>query len=52
VREEDVIDAKAMPSSIVKSLAPTTSANDVNKVRSPDRAIGGSSSGGDEAGLT
>jgi hypothetical protein len=52
VREEDVIDAKATPSSAVKSPAPTASADDVDdadKCRSPDRAIGDSSGGGDEA---
>jgi hypothetical protein len=45
---------EATPSSIVKSPAPTAStvdANDVDNSRSPDRAIGGSSNGGDEVGL-
>jgi hypothetical protein len=53
VHDKDVTDAEAAPSSFVKYPAPTASAddvNDANKGRSLDRAIGGSSSGGDEAG--
>jgi hypothetical protein len=57
---EDVADADATLPSVVKSLAPITPAtdaddtakgalNDSNDNRSPDRAIGDSSSGGDEA---
>jgi hypothetical protein len=52
VREEDVADIKAMPSSVVKSLAPIAfadDANDTDKGRSLDQAIGDSSSGRDEA---
>jgi hypothetical protein len=51
VHEEDAANAEAAPSSIVKSLAPTASTDDANKGCSPDRVIGGSSSGGDEADL-
>jgi hypothetical protein len=54
VWEEDATDAKATPSSVVESPASTAStddADDANKGRSPDRAIGGSSSGRDEASL-
>jgi hypothetical protein len=51
VCEEDIVNAKNVASSTVKSLAPTAFADDINKGRSLDRAIGGSSSGGDEAGL-
>jgi hypothetical protein len=53
VREEDAIDAEAVPSSDVKSPTPTAStddADDTDKGRSPDQAIGDSSSNGDEAG--
>jgi hypothetical protein len=51
VCEEDIVNADTVASSTVKSLAPTAFADDINKGRSLDRAIGGSSSGGDEAGL-
>jgi hypothetical protein len=58
--EEDVVDADAAPPFAKKSPAPTASiadtddttkgtSNDCNDSRSPDRAIGDSSSGGDEA---
>jgi hypothetical protein len=50
VREEDAADAEVAPSSVVKSSTLTASAdntNDTDKGRSPDRAIGGSSSSGD-----
>jgi hypothetical protein len=53
VREEDIVDVEAVPSSVVKSLTPTTFANDTDdadKGRSPDQVIGDSISGGDEAG--
>jgi hypothetical protein len=50
VHKEDTIDAKAAPSSTMKSPTPTASADDIDKGRSPDRATGYSSSGGDEAG--
>jgi hypothetical protein len=50
-REEHVTDAEAAPSSTVKSLAPTASAGNAGKGRTLDRAIGGSSSGGDKVGL-
>ncbi len=53
VHEEKTIDAEAVPSSTVRSPAPTASADNANhtdKGDTPDRAIGGSSSGGDEAG--
>jgi hypothetical protein len=60
--EEDVADTEATPSSTAKSLAPTVSTIDVDDVlegvqdssnddRTPDRAQGSSSSGGDEARL-
>jgi hypothetical protein len=51
VCKEDAADTEAVPSSAVKSPAPTASADETNKGRSPDRAIGGSSSGRDESGL-
>jgi hypothetical protein len=54
VREEHADDAEAAPSSDVKSSTPTTSVDDddgIDKGRSPNRAISGSSSDGDEAGL-
>jgi hypothetical protein len=54
VREEGAADAKAAPSSAVKSSTPTASvddADDTNKGRSLDRVIGSSSGGRDEAGL-
>jgi hypothetical protein len=51
VHEEDATDAEAAPSSVVRSLAPSASTDDTDKGDTPDRAIGGSSSGGDEAGL-
>jgi hypothetical protein len=50
VNEEDATDVEAAPSSVVRSLAPTASADhadDADKGDTPDRAIGGSSSGGD-----
>jgi hypothetical protein len=53
VREEDVADVEATPSSTMKSPAPTASTDnvdDADKDCSPDRVIGGSSSSGDEAG--
>jgi hypothetical protein len=55
VREEHAIDAEVVPSSTVRSPAPTASADDVDdadKGRSPDQAIGGSSSGRDKASLS
>jgi hypothetical protein len=54
VREEHATNAKAAPSSDVMSPTPTISVNDADvadKGRSPNQAIGGSSSGGDEADL-
>jgi hypothetical protein len=54
VSEEGVTDTKAMPSSAMKSPSPTASVVDVDdtdKGRSPDQAICGSSSDGDEADL-
>jgi hypothetical protein len=54
VWEEDATNTKATPSSVVESPASTAStddADDANKGRSPDRAIGGSSSGRDEDSL-
>jgi hypothetical protein len=54
VCEEHATDVEADSSFAVKSPAPTASTNDANdtdKGRSPDRAVGGSSSGRDEAGL-
>jgi hypothetical protein len=54
VREEHATNTKAAPSSAVKSPAATAFIDDANGAgegRSPDRAIGGSNSGGDEAGL-
>jgi hypothetical protein len=53
VREEDTVDAKTMPSSVVKSPTPTASvddADDVDKGHSSDQVIGDSSSGRDEVG--
>jgi hypothetical protein len=52
VHEEDAVDVEAAPSSAVKSPVPTASTDDADKGRSPDRAIGGSSSGGDETDLS
>jgi hypothetical protein len=52
VHEEDATDAKAAPSSAVKSPTPTASVDDVvvtDKGHSLDRVIGDSSNGGDEA---
>jgi hypothetical protein len=54
VHEEKTTDTEAMPSYVACSSAPTTSANDANdanKGDTPDRVIGGSSSGRDEADL-
>jgi hypothetical protein len=62
VCEEDAADTEATPSSVVLSLTLTVSAadtddapegvkDDSNDDRTPDRAQGDSSSGGDEAGL-
>jgi hypothetical protein len=54
VREEKAADTEAVPSSAARSLAPTASANDADgtdKGNKLDRVIGGSSGGGDEAGL-
>jgi hypothetical protein len=62
VCEEDAADTEATPSSVVLSLTLTVSAadtddapegvkDDSNDGRTPDRAQGDSSSGGDEAGL-
>jgi hypothetical protein len=51
VHEEDATDAEAAPSSVVRSLAPSASTDDTDKGDTPDRAISGSSSGEDEAGL-
>jgi hypothetical protein len=59
--EEDAVNAEAVPPSAVKSTAPTASVVDVddadkgtlddsNGGRSPDRAIGDISNGGDETG--
>jgi hypothetical protein len=53
VCEEDAVDAKAAPSSAMKSSAPTASTADVDdadKGQSPDQVIGNSSSSGDKAG--
>jgi hypothetical protein len=52
VREEDVANAEAAPSSTVKSPAPTASVDDADKGYCPDQAIGGSSSGGNKATLS
>jgi hypothetical protein len=52
VHEEDTTDAKAVPSSTVKSWAPTTTvdnADDADKGHSPDWVIGDSSGGRDKA---
>jgi hypothetical protein len=54
VCEEDAANTEAVPSSTVKSLTPTASVDnidDADKGDSPNRAIGGRSSGGDEVGL-
>jgi hypothetical protein len=54
VCEEDAANTEAVPSSTVKSLTPTASVDnidDADKGHSPNRAIGGRSSGGDEVGL-
>jgi hypothetical protein len=54
VHKEDAIDIEAAPSSAMTFPAPTASVDDVddaNKGDTPDWAIGGSSSGGDEVGL-
>jgi hypothetical protein len=54
VHEEDVVTTEAAPSSAVKSPAPTTSATDADNAdngHSLDRAIGDSSSSGNEASL-
>jgi hypothetical protein len=54
VREEKVIDAEAVPSSVARSPAPTVSSDDANgtdKGTTPDQVIGSSSSDRDEAGL-
>jgi hypothetical protein len=54
VHEEDVAYAEAMSSSAMRSPASTASVDDiddVDKYDTPDRAIGGSSSGRDEVGL-
>jgi hypothetical protein len=45
--EEKIVDVEAAPSSVVRSLAPTASAVDANKGDTPDRVVGGSSSGGE-----
>jgi hypothetical protein len=48
------IDAEVVPSSVARSPAPTASvddADDTDKDDAPDRAIGGSSSGENKAGL-
>jgi hypothetical protein len=55
VHEVDAADIKAVPSSSVKPSAPTDfaiDADDADKGRSPDRTIGSSSSGVDEASLS
>jgi hypothetical protein len=54
VREEDVANTEVMLSFTVKSPTPTTSvvdADDADKGHSPNRAIGDSSSDGNEVGL-
>jgi hypothetical protein len=54
VHEEKAADGEATPSSTVRSLAPTASADDTdnaNKGDAPDRVIGGSSNSRDEVGL-
>jgi hypothetical protein len=54
VRDEKATNAEATPSSIVRSLVSTTSADVANgayKSNTPDQATGGCSSGRDEAGL-
>jgi hypothetical protein len=54
VRDEKAVDAEAMPSSVVRSPVSTASAEDTDgtyKSNTPDRATGGCSSDGDEAGL-
>jgi hypothetical protein len=59
VREENTTDTEVAPSSVVKSLAPTVSDADTddaskgtpNDGRSPDREIGDSNCGRDEADL-
>jgi hypothetical protein len=61
MREEDVADAEAAPSSVARSPVPTASAIDVDEAPNgvqddnsdgctPGREIGGNSSGGDKAG--
>jgi hypothetical protein len=54
VREEKIIDVKVVPSSAMRSLAPTAfddNADDADKGDTPDRVIGGSNSDRDEADL-
>jgi hypothetical protein len=54
MREENATDVKAAPSSVVRSLASTASANDADgtyKSNAPDWATSGCSSGGDKVGL-
>jgi hypothetical protein len=52
VHEEKAADVKAMPSSAVRSPAPTASTDDgTYKSNTPNRATCGCNSGGDEAGL-
>jgi hypothetical protein len=54
VHEEKITDVEATPSFVVRSPAPTASAADADnatKGDTTDQVIGGSSSGGDEAGL-
>jgi hypothetical protein len=54
VHKEKAANAEVVPSSVTRSLAPTTSTTDADgadKGDTPDRVICSSSSGGDEAGL-
>jgi hypothetical protein len=54
VREEKATDVEAMPSSAARSPAPTAFAADVDgtyKSNTPDRVVGDTSIGGDEAGF-
>jgi hypothetical protein len=54
VRKEKAADTEAAPSSVARSLTPTTSAdnaNGANKGDAPERVIDGNNSGEDEVSL-
>jgi hypothetical protein len=54
VHKEKAADVEATPSSAVRSLAPTASADDADgtdKGNTPDQVIDGSNNSGDEVGL-